>query len=41
MSVVNMLAQVLIKRFSYPDWFIEMQGHTQDPDDWSDGRLDE
>lgn len=25
----------------YPNWFMEMGGHTQDTDDWSNGRLDE
>mmetsp|Transcript_18617 Transcript_18617/g.31842 ORF Transcript_18617/g.31842 Transcript_18617/m.31842 type:complete len:90 (-) Transcript_18617:4-273(-) len=31
----------MIKRLRYPKWFIEMAGHTPDPDDYSDGRLDE
>jgi hypothetical protein len=36
-----MIAQITIGRFSYPQWFLEMGGHTSNPDDWSDGRLDE
>ena len=35
------LTQVLMKRFAYPAWFMEMGGHTADPDDYSEGRLDE
>lgn len=38
---VSLLTQALIRRFALPDWFIEMKGHTAEPDDWSDGRLDE
>ena len=30
-----------MKRFAYPQWFMDMGGHTADPDDYSDGRLDE
>lgn len=26
---------------AYPSWFLDMGGHTPNPDDWSDGRLDE
>ena len=32
---------VIVKRLQYPDWFMDMDGHTESPDDWSDGRLDE
>ena len=32
---------MVIKRYPYPAWFMEMGGHTSDPDDYSSGRLDE
>ena len=35
------MTQVVIRRLQYPHWFISMGGHTTDPNDWSDGRLDE
>ena len=35
------MTQTIITHFAYPDWFIEMGGHTADPDDYSEGRLDE
>ena len=38
---IGMIAQNTFKNMSYPEWFLEMGGHTPDPDDWSDGRLDE
>lgn len=41
LSNVSRLLSVLVKRIPYPNWFIEMGGHTPDPDDWSNGRLDE
>jgi hypothetical protein len=38
---IAMLAQVVIKRLKFPNWFIDMDGHTPDPEDYSDGRMDE
>jgi len=38
---MGMLFQTLVKRFRYPEWFMEMKGYSKDPDDWSSGRLDE
>lgn len=40
-QLLGQLALVVVKRLQYPDWFMEMGGHTEDPDDRSDGRLDE
>lgn len=38
---IGQLTQLVISHFKYPNWFIEMGGHTPDPDDFSDGRIDE
>lgn len=38
---VQNLTLVLFQRLKYPDWFLEMEGHMPEPNDYSDGRLDE
>lgn len=38
---IGYLMQTLVKRYRFPNWFMEMKGYSENPDDWSDGRLDE
>jgi hypothetical protein len=38
---IGQLSLIIVKWFHYPQWFIEMAGHTENSDDWSDGRLNE
>lgn len=38
---IGQLSLTIVKWFHYPQWFIEMAGHTENSDDWSDGRLNE
>ena len=35
------LIPIFIKRVPLPPWYLEMDGHTEKSNDWTDGRLDE
>jgi hypothetical protein len=35
------LLTILLNNYNYPSWFIEMEGYMPEPNDYSEGRLDE